>query len=151
MRFFSRALIGASLLVSLPLLTSQTAHAAPIEVTVDDSFQGGAFNWEKYGRMAFRWTVIDVKGKAAVCGAFASVGGTIAYRFNEAALNEMRVTVDGVRIAKGMAHFKSSPSEAIKADLVGRTARCKMTTAPAPTKGQKVEMDVRAGEYTVRN
>lgn len=144
-----RALLTAALIALTCASAPFAAAAGNPEVTVEKSFGSGGFNWQKYGSMQYRYAVVDIDGMAAVCGAYATVGGHIAHKFNKAALKEMKLVLDGKTLRKSMLFFKSLPSDYLASNLEGTTANCRVTKTPYSSALKAAKLVARSGSYKI--
>lgn len=91
--------------LSLGLVTS--VAAGPLHVPLDDGFTGHKIRWSgrSTGDTTIIYKVINVNGKAAVCGGFFTEGNGSIVSLSRASLRASSVEVAGVTLSRSASFF----------------------------------------------
>ncbi|MGC9368335.1 MAG: hypothetical protein ACP5DX_02230 [Paracoccaceae bacterium] len=133
-------------LATLCLVSAAAAQqAGPASITMDENSGTHTITWRgTAGRIFIRWKLIPVEGKIHVCGNYALKGHSMD-SLSRKAIRDLEVRIDDKPILKDLRFFTRLPSED---QLVGGTAACKATGAPAPkTRGHRFSIGTRKTTY----
>ncbi|WP_344845723.1 hypothetical protein [Celeribacter arenosi] len=139
------AAITLSLTAIAPAQAQQKSDPRP----VSDGFADAYLNWERGDYGFFRWAVFNNNGKIELCGAFATKGTSVGFRFTKAAMAEARLMADGKSVLRGISFFKSRPNKALANKLFGEPANCRITKTDYPAGKVAFQLKFRDGAYSV--
>jgi hypothetical protein len=140
-----RTAAAAVLAIFLPI------SASALDVTVDDSFGGYGFNWDRTGEMLIRYRPVLVDGEMYICGAYSNRGGANITRLGRQVMREASITMNGADVVRNLQFFNVVSSANNRTELVGTTASCMNTgLRPSNMDLSTVSIGIRSGRYRVR-
>ena len=126
LRFKMKLLQLASLLGALALAAPAVAQTTEI----NEQFRNAGFSWSRNGSMLIKWRPVIVDGNIAICGAYASRGGSTIANLNRQAVRDMWIKRNGSSFMRDISFFAVQGTRAYGRRLQGDLANCRVTSTP---------------------